>query len=323
MTILDRPMSPASAPDARQRLHVVYRSCSAENKKSRPSYYTKDLALHSMLRAAERLSVPCDMTFVNDGAIPRARLNVMQEAGEVLNFEGLGCEGSMRAALDVIARRSYGKDDIVYLSEDDYLYKASAFAQLCAVAECAPEVNYFGLYASLGPRGRDDKSQLIDAHVPRRWKAAAPRSVDGQIWSRGLSTTSSFGARPAALKRDILLMRVVMRSGGAWDHTTCLMYQGFLPFSWARLTQHFGPGTRWRNKLRSAAIRAAMNGLQLTRQMALARRHLLLAADPPLATHLESDHLAVGTDWKAVAADCEDWVRSRSNHGDPVLREAS
>ena len=34
------------------------------------------------------------------------------------------------------------------------------------------------------------------------------------------------------------------------------------------------------------------------------RRRILVSAEPALITHLETEHMAVGTDWEAVAAQC-------------------
>ena len=51
-------------------LHVVYRSTGAENRMSRPAFYSKLGCLKSLLAAAERCQSPIELIFVNDGPIP-------------------------------------------------------------------------------------------------------------------------------------------------------------------------------------------------------------------------------------------------------------
>ena len=57
-------------------LHVVYRSYGGENAKGRPPYYSKLLALTSMVRAAELAGEHVHLVFLNDGTIPADRLAV-------------------------------------------------------------------------------------------------------------------------------------------------------------------------------------------------------------------------------------------------------
>jgi len=71
---------------------------------------------------------------------------------------------------------------------------------------------------------------------------------------------------------------------------------------------------RRRGKLTVAApVRMALN-LAAIRQRRIGR--LLLAPDPPLATHLESRFLAVGRDWADVARDTVTWAATRGIHID-------
>jgi hypothetical protein len=50
------------------------------------------------------------------------------------------------------------------------------------------------------------------------------------------------------------------------------------------------------------------------------RRRLLLAADPALCTHLETEHLAAGSDWPGIASDVTDWVGTRGIEIDLLRR---
>lgn len=48
-------------------LHVVYRSHGGENRKGRPDWYSKQLALLSLARAASLLSAEAQLHFVKEG----------------------------------------------------------------------------------------------------------------------------------------------------------------------------------------------------------------------------------------------------------------
>ena len=68
-------------------IHLVYRSCSVENRKRRPDYYNKWVTLLSFIRGAERLP-DADVVFVNDGPIPGDKLELMKDCGRVLSVNG-------------------------------------------------------------------------------------------------------------------------------------------------------------------------------------------------------------------------------------------
>jgi hypothetical protein len=147
--------------------------------------------------------------------------------------------------------------------------------------------------------------------VPNRWREAEAVPVHGHPWRNALSTASTFGARVAPLAADLTMMRLAMRTGGAWDHTTSLMLQGFMPYPIAALMQSFRDAAvarSWPHRAAVLATRLGLNAYQSARITTGAKRRLLVAPDPPLATHLETQYLAQGTDWQAVAADTRQWM---------------
>jgi hypothetical protein len=290
-------------------LHVVYRSYGGENLKGRPPYYTKLLSLLSLIRALSRIDQPYEIIFLNDGPIPADRLAVMRRCGEVVSREGLGGAGSMRAALRIVAERPWPDSDLVWLAEDDHLYRSNAFQGLLAAANVCPEADYFALYASIGGRAPEGGSWPAWAHVPRNWRPLPAISVNRHPWRRALSTTSTFAARAGALRADRAMMEVVMRLGGAWDHTTCLMYQGHTPSSWKTLHYHYGEDATPKWKALSVVVRIALSAWQFLRRLRGAPRRVIIAPDPPLSTHVESGHLAAGTDWAAVTRSCAAWAK--------------
>jgi hypothetical protein len=296
------------------RLHVVYRSHGGTNAKSRPPFFSKLLALTSLVRAAEEVRQPVDLVFLNDGPIPSDRLTLMEAAGEVVSRSRLGFRGSYHAGLNLPLERGWPDEDLIWLGEDDYLYQARALRDLLAAAEALPQAAYLALYASIGHRPPEGGEQPSYAPVPARWHGSVPVPVNGHLWRRGLSTTWTFGVRMGALREDHRILALTDYTGlGGCDHAMCLLYQGLQPFPWRSLGRDLvlaGGGGVVRRAKRCAIVpvKAVFNGWSYTR---IRRGRLLYAADPALATHLESGHLALGTDWAVVARECSVWAAER------------
>jgi hypothetical protein len=301
-------------------LHIVYRSYGGENAKGRPAFYSKALAMASVLRAAEELAGAAEIVFLNDGPIPDDLLRIMERSGEVDARAQMGMKGSLRAALKLPAERGWSKDDLVWFSEDDYLYQPHAFTGLRAAASAFPDAAYFALYALIGTRlpngaSSDDKHVPVGCpKVPVGWHDTEPTPVLGHPWRRALSTTSTFGARVGALDEERLLMYATMWSGAPWDYTMCLLYQGFQPYSLAETPRWLREQTRAKGVARTAAmgaVRLALSAYQAARGVTGHSGRLFVSPDPALATHLESKYMALGTDWDAVAEDTARWGRER------------
>lgn len=278
------------------RLHVIYRSTGSENRKRRPAYYSKLSSLRSLLRARHACPEAGELLFLNDGPIPQDRLELMTGAGTIVALGGVGGQEAFIAALRQPERSGWPDGDLVYLAEDDYLYRIEAFAALVDAARSLPEVDYFAFAGTLRGARRADFPLERDLRYPR---AAAATFREG--WRAGLSHTASFAARPAAVRRDLRLHRIALRAGGTWDHSLSLAYQGLVPFTPAETVGALrAPGVgSWSRRGKVTAWRLALTAT------ALARRgdpHALAIADPPLATHVEIDVMSPGTDWEAEAA---------------------
>lgn len=293
-------------------LHVVYRSYGGENTKDRPAYYSKLLALSSLLRAVSNVRQPVEVIFLNDGPIPADRLTVMERSGEVVALPGHGNKRSLRAALALPARRNWLARDVVWFAEDDYLYRPCALDRLVGAAEAVPAAAYFGLYALIGNRPPEGGTAPSWLNVPADQRAARPVTVDGHDWRAARATTATFGARVGVIRSDRHVFVWSLATSSTWDYTASVAYQGIVPFPWRRLAAEPrpirpSPGRRART-LAATPARVAVNvaAVRLRR-----RRRLLLAADPALCTHLESAHLARGSDWSAIAAETADWAGVR------------
>jgi hypothetical protein len=293
-------------------LHIIYRSYGGENLKGRPDYYTKLLSLTSFIRSFRQLdSGVAEVIFLNDGPIPQDRLRMMEQCGEVVAKSNMGLQGSWEATLAMPAERAWPENDLVWLAEDDYLYLPHALNGLIAAAEAYPAASYFGLYAMVGSRLPNGGSS--DDRVPSeaQWLQAETKLVNGHTWRSATSTTATFGARVRPLVEDRTMMRLAIKAGGSWDHTLCLMYQGFAPYPMSSLVNWILDPAATKSLPQRLAISMARMGLnfyQTARTFGRPNPRLLVAADPALITHLETTFLALGTDWRSIAASTTEWM---------------
>jgi hypothetical protein len=318
---------------AARPLRILHRSYAGDGVKPRPPYFSKLLALVSLIRAADALPGGAELVFLNDGPMPDERLRVMEAHGEVRPVRRGGSDSrSYREMLTDEAARPGRDDDLVWLAEDDYLYTADALHQLVLGAEALPHADYLMLYGSKSldvarstgrypvvlPQGGADHP---DAHV---------EEVDGTVWYRIASTTSTFGLRRGALREDLRLLKYGALTGGAWDSTTCNMVQGFRPVRRGGLRADLLPFrtmplSRWPKSIARGVVRSL--AVPLSRRPAGARR-VMMGTDPEMAFHMEAGEVpphplttrTAKVDWAAVAAESAAWARDR---GIPVAQPAT
>lgn len=279
---------------------VVYRYAPGGNGKERPDFFSKELALASFLRSVERASVPVDVHFLVDGGAPRRVLTTMAAAGRVT----VGSWGSNRRSyLEQLRVVVAGEVDaeFVWFSEDDYLYGEDAIDELAEAVRAMPAVDYFAL---TGPtlverlECRRAQREVDVPGLPRSTRAyAAP---GGRPWRAIPSTTSTFGARRAALLEDARILRAAPLSGAAWDRTTLLAVQGVRPYPWPSLLTDLvvgsSPAAR-HQRLRAGWKVAARIGMNVLSMRAPSRRRVVAAPPEELIAHLELPFEAREEDW--------------------------
>ncbi len=278
--------------------HFVYRSTGKENRKERPAFYTKAVALASFLSAIGALPAAGEIVFVNDAPIAPELEEVMRRHGSVVNLPGLTMLASYWRAIAVPDERGWADEDLVYFSEDDYLFRPDAFVSLFEISRQVPGDAYFALYASYD--GLEPSGRPVPVERRRTERVRTSYTAAGHRWVTALSTTSSFAVRVGTLRRDRWLHRYAPRTGGAWDHAISLAHSGRMPFGLITLADPL-----WSRdyKLVHAARQATLRlGLDVLGIAAKLHPRPLIATVPALATHMEVPHVATGTDWAAVAA---------------------
>jgi hypothetical protein len=303
-------------------LRVVYRSYGGENAKGRPSWYSKALALQSLVRAAENAG--CEVVFLNNGPIPEHLVAVMRGAGEIVELPGVSMKASFHAALQLPHRRGWADDDVVYFCEDDYLHLPDSLVRLRAATERV-HADYYALYGRhrlldgehAGEWAWPDPLAHGSRIEPRGWRPVGPLDLDGHSWIRFMGTTATFAGRVRAVREDLGLFRFagVPHRRMFRDRDIALVFQGYRPYSWRRLAGYLlllGEG-RPVEKVRRAALvpfKTVMNLRAVLRRPG--RRRLLLGAVPNLAAHLENGVLPLGQDWERIAAETTAWMAQRS-----------
>lgn len=271
------------------RIHVLYRSTASENQKARPLWYSKDVALLSLVRALEQCQEVGDIVFVNDGpGIPDSRLQRMHAAGEVVELDRRGNGGSYRYLLALAEVRPWADDDVVYFAEDDYLYLPSAMAELSRAIRAVPRASFFTLYDHSDNYDHPVQLSFARRHRDDQWR------VGEREWRAIRSTTLTFAARRADLRAQLWMHFLGTDDHPAddyiWGASQTFTGRGLIPTL-------FGC-TNPRNRLSVNLKRA---GLFVQDYRVHRKRGFLIAPTNSLATHIQEPFLAPGVDWAAVA----------------------
>ena len=275
------------------RLTAYYRVTPHPNAKPRPPWGSKRLALRSFLAALERAGDDVSLTYVADGGVPDELADLVRASGPVVPVRGGDAPRSFRALLEV-AVADLEQHELVWFAEDDYLYLPDSLRLLRAAGDALHDVDYFGLYTP------DNTAWHLDnVSQPGRRGPQTAYDVDGTTWVRAWDSTSTFGLRSSALRRDAALLSLCSRTGGPWDNTTVTTVQGVPAYVWRHLYGDLH--LRWsRASARRAVGRPLLRGL--VNLAALGASSTWVAPAVSLATHLEQGHLAPGTDWAEAAA---------------------
>jgi hypothetical protein len=298
-------------------MSILYRTHPGDNRKQRPPWYSRPLALLSLRTALQSADIEQTFTFVADGHLPRDLLPLVRPTDGLARISGGSAASSLRRALDValVAAENDPAETFYWLAEDDYLYRPDAITALVAAVEHFAEVDYFTLY-------EPDDSAWFEAHKSQPAATvpplalAQPTSSDVR-WRRVSHTTSTFGLRRATLLEDARLLKVGTTPGAPFDAATWHALQGIQPYPWRYLFTDLAGHLRPRGIAKVVGkppMRAVVNGA--ARRRASRGRRLLIAPISDLAMHLESDVIPAGTTWEELAREC-----LASTHGDDLTTE--
>ena len=312
------------------RLRILYRHYGGDNTKPRPAYYSKMLALTSMLRAAEALDTAPEIVYINDQVRPGPVLSLMEATGEVVPVKGGSDSRSYRAMLDREVARTAPADQFLWFSEDDYLYRPDALRVLTDGVATLAGADYLTMYGSRSLDVAASGRRAVDRGLTGATANPTAVPIGDVEWFRSFGCTSTFGTRLGTLREDLRLLSLCAVSGGPWDRTTSQALGGFLPFSGAELRADLLPGrsvppAEWPRSLSRGAVRLAVTARSLRRP---SRRRTLFATDPELISHMEvhdSDTRATPSartaaiDWAAIAEETTTWAQDRGISVEPAV----
>lgn len=301
-------------------LSVFCRATARANAKPRPAWFSKPACLRSLFEAltvvADR-GVDVRAVVVSDGEIGadvRAEIDALDPAvrPEVLVRRGGSSRRSMLNLYDTALAR-IGHDDLVWFAEDDYVYAPDAFVHLVAAAE-AVDADYLALHHpddTAWHRSHPSQPLTRRSFPVRRFTVGRGSDDAGAgagvlTWTTVTHSTSTFGVRATALRRDRWLLGLATRAGSPFAHATSMAVQGRAPFAWRRLGADANWSrypAQWRKSALRAPMRAAVNVAAGHRWLVGRRRPtLLVAPEVDLVCHAEDGFVTDHRDWRVIAA---------------------
>jgi hypothetical protein len=195
---------------------------------------------------------------------------------EVVRFPGVGNSGTFKAQLEILSGQVAAP--LVYLAEDDYLYRPGMLASMVEFISANPDVDF------VSPFDHPDYYTL-----PLTRPRCTLRVCGSTHWRTAGSTCLTFMTRRETLRETRPVFETYTRRN----------YDSSL---WMSLTKHriFNPGATLRLLLRSRVERMTVAKAWLFgwRQVLFGPTRRLWTPVPSIATHLVCGGLAYGVDWR-------------------------
>lgn len=186
-----------------EKTSVFYRTCSIENKAPRPSWYSKELCLKSIIIAFNLLQnqVPASFTVLHDGEMNRNRewsqvlKQTVEPRGQIIEQSHRGNSASFMES--IYRGTMLPEDEIIIFSEDDYLWLTPALIGLFHALTELP-ADYATAYDH-PVRYQPDYS--LDADYPH-WHNYI-YITEERHWRQQESTCMTFATEVSTLKNDV------------------------------------------------------------------------------------------------------------------------
>jgi hypothetical protein len=297
------PVSRICATGARKLL-VVLRTTPRENAKKRPTWYSKDLAFSSLLRAIEgarAVGHSVHLTVLADGGVPNSVVLDNTTAADIVHIDEGTSRGSMLASFRVARERLKSSEDLIWFAEDDYLYRPDALEKFVTCA-CSTPATYFSLH-------KPDDSDWHASHPSQPLGSVqhVTFSVKGlgcanEQWRRVTHTNSTFGVKASAFLEDLAFIQLATMGGGPYDHSTFMMLQGRRPFPIRKIHRNLNFRPEPAQAVKSLG-RIPARALIDTASLLMNRRsRLLVAPIEDQVCHMEDTHISYSFDWESLAS---------------------
>lgn len=186
-----------------EKISILYRTDPSEHNAPRPSWFSKELCLKSLLGAFKLLQdkASANLTVIHDGRMHQnpewsdALKRLVEPYGSIIELEQRGNSGSCIEAIHQGA--SLPDEEIVILSEDDYLWLPAALIGLFHALTELP-ANYATAYDH---PVRYQPDYPLGADYPH-WHSSI-YITEERHWRPQESTCMTFGAKAKTLLEDI------------------------------------------------------------------------------------------------------------------------
>lgn len=255
--------------DVRRSCTILYRTYGGENNAPRPTWYSKQLCLRSILAACERASDAFDiqLTVLHDGELSTTNSwhqqlrRLAEPRGDIVELRKTT---NAQSCLDAVRRASaLAGDEFVLLSEDDYLWLPSSIT---------------GIFGALGALPGD---YVTGYDHPVRYQPDYPLGADCEHWH---TTIHLHGERHWRSQESTCMTFA----------TTARTLREDLPY----FERYHDNG---KNTPNDRELFRDLGGLGMYTTTERKRR-LLLGPMPSLSTHAHLPWLAPLIDWDAAAA---------------------
>lgn len=181
-------------------LHIIYRASDSEKSDVRPSFYSKELSLKSLLVSVKEIK-DFTFTFFYDGSGGDELIKLLKKHVAEVNITRLDHAGNSSSFWEAYKyAQKLPETDLVYFVEDDYLHMPEALAKLVNCAETIQEADYITLYDH-PIRYASDYHFGLD--VPHRDNTIFLSNT--HHWRAQESTCMTFAARVKCLRDDEII----------------------------------------------------------------------------------------------------------------------
>lgn len=274
----------------RPRVHVHYRYVEGDGNKPRPPFFSKDLAVESLLTSLERIDPDrigavelhvdgprCDLP---PRVLERFTVRIHPKVGNAASYIR-----TIRAATD--SGIPADDDDIVFLAEDDYLWKPDAIPAILRLFD-----NHAGVNAATTYDHPDYRTVPRQKRYIARYGREMARE-DRVSWIPVASTCMTYAARLSFLRRTLWVHEYISRRSFP-DDTELWFTINRVPRVSRGLVRNaltaLPSPPLWSAAIASAASCAPLGS-----------RPNLFAARPSLSTHMHEPYLPRDTDWLELA----------------------
>lgn len=273
-------------------LQIIYRLSPPRNHAVRPSWFSQDACLKSLLQSvqfAKNKNFSVRLVAVVDGDVDVSVWRLLECFNDVVSVQVHGNSRAFRVALHEAVK---GLSEFTLLAEDDYMWRPESIYTLVQTLAALPPNIFLSPYCH--PIG--ERSDLSDVKRHRR----RDFTVHGSSFHTVSRTTMTFATRTENLNRTFHLWWLA-----SYGASTKAGYV-FWALCEGRFFFLFGNAAfrDWSRVLNKESVRSLFDVVR--RRLFPSERMILVQPNDSLATHVHIPYISGLTAWDALAAQVAD-----------------